>query len=179
MDKMKEKTLTKDYKFHGHVINLRTDTALSPDGQEVYREVVEHPGGVAIALENEKGEFFLVTQYRYAQERVLLEFPAGKKEPGEDHFETAKREIAEETGYEGKDYVYLGEMVPTGAYDTEVIDLYYAKQGRFVGQHLDEDENINVSYMKLDEIIDAIMDRKIIDGKTIAMAFMIRELKNR
>ena len=175
----KEKQLSAEYHFKGKVINLRTDQAVTADGQEVYREVVEHPGGVGIALEDEEGKFFLVTQYRYAQEMILKEFPAGKKEPGEDPFLTASREIIEETGYEGKDYVYLGKMVPTGAYDTEVIDFYYAKQGEFKGQHLDEDENLNLSKMTLDEIIDEIMEQKIIDGKTIAMAFMIREYKAR
>ena len=97
---MIEKTKEKNYKFHGKVINLRTDLATAPDGSEVYREVVEHPGGVAIALEDEDGTFFMVTQYRYAQEKILLEFPAGKKEIGEDPMDTAKREIIEETGYE-------------------------------------------------------------------------------
>lgn len=174
-----EKTKTKNYIFNGKVINLRTDTAETPDGAEVYREVVEHPGGVGIALEDEQGRFFMVTQYRYAQEKVLLEFPAGKKETGEDPLTTAMREVIEETGYEGKDFVHLGYMVPTGAYDTETIELYYAKKGEFKGQHLDDDENLNVSLLTLDEIIDMIMEKKIPDGKTIAMAFMIREYKLR
>lgn len=176
---MIEKTKEKNYKFHGKVINLRTDLATAPDGSEVYREVIEHPGGVAIALEDEDGTFFMVTQYRYAQEKILLEFPAGKKEIGEDPMDTAKREIIEETGYEGTDFIHFGFIVPTGAYDTETIELYYAKKGRFLGQHLDEDENINVSKMTLNEIIDGIMEKKIPDAKTIALAFMIKAYKER
>ena len=93
--------------------------------------------------------------------------------------ETARREIAEETGYEGEDFVDLGPLVPTGAYDTEVIEMYYAKAGRYVGQHFDFDENLALSLMTLDQIIDEIMEQKIIDAKTIAMAFKIREMKNR
>ena len=75
--KQYEKTLKKDYLFNGIVVNLRRDQAELPDGRQAVREVVEHPGGVGIALEDEEGKFFMVTQYRYAQERVMLEFPAG------------------------------------------------------------------------------------------------------
>lgn len=177
--KQYEKTLKKDYLFNGIVVNLRRDQAELPDGRQAVREVVEHPGGVGIALEDEEGKFFMVTQYRYAQERVMLEFPAGKKERGEDPFMTAQREIAEETGYEGRNFYYLGKIVPTPAYDTEVIDLYYAKTGRFVGVNFDDDENIEMIRMTLDEIIDAIMKGEIDDAKTTSMAFLIRESKAR
>ena len=102
-----------------------------------------------------------------------------KKEINEDPFITAKREIIEETGYSAKDFVYLGQMVPTGAYLEEVIDMYYAKADKFIGQHLDEDEFITLKKFTLDEIIDMCMSNEICDGKTIAMAFMIRELKRK
>ena len=120
---LKEKQLSADYRFRGHIINVRVDEARMPDGQIVSREVVEHPGGVGIALEDEEGKFFLVTQWRYAQEQVTIEFPAGKREKGEDDLLTARREIIEETGYEGEDFVYLGSMIPTGAYDSEQIGM--------------------------------------------------------
>lgn len=174
-----EETLSKTYRYKGYVVNMRSDEVRLPDGTQALREVVEHPGGVGIALENENHEFYMVSQWRYAQGRVLREFPAGKREKGEDPLETARREIAEETGYEGEDFVDLGPLVPTGAYDTEVIEMYYAKAGRYVGQHFDFDENLALSLMTLDQIIDEIMEQKIIDAKTIAMAFKIREMKNR
>ena len=177
MEELFEKQIATEKIFDGVVVKLRKDKAVLADGSEVYREVVEHPGGVGIALEDEEGKFFFVKQWRYAQEKVLLEFPAGKKEPGEDPFITAQREIAEETGYTGKDFLYLGQMVPTGAYDSEVIDFYYAKIDQKVGQHLDEDERIHVYRYTLDEIIEMVMNKELSDGKTIAMAFMVRELK--
>ena len=75
----------------------------------------------------------------------MTEYPAGKREPGEEPLLTAQREIIEETGYEGRDFVYLGNMVPTPAYDTEVIELYYARSGKYIkGQHLDDDESIRL-----------------------------------
>ena len=70
---MEEKTLAKSYVYEGDVVNLREDKAQIDDGQIVDRVVVEHPGGVGIALEDEDGKFFFVKQYRYAQSEVTLE----------------------------------------------------------------------------------------------------------
>ena len=105
----------------------------------------------------------------------MLEFPAGKKEIGEEPFQTAQREIVEETGFAGKEWHYLGQMVPTPAYDEEVIDMYYAEKGEFLGQHLDPDEQLNVSKMKIDDLIEEIKEGKVTDAKTMVMAFLVRE----
>ena len=176
---LKETTISETTVYDGHIIKVRLDEAKLPDGSTAPREVVVHPGGVGIALEDEEGKFFFVTQYRYGQGQVMLEYPAGKKEPGEDPLETAKREIVEETGYEGTGFVHLGSLVPTPAYDTEVIELYYAKQGEFRGQHLDEDENINLTKLSLDEITERIVRGEVTDAKTVAMTFLIKEFKER
>ena len=177
MEQIREKTRRKTTVYDGHIIKVRLDEAELPDGTTAPREVVVHPGGVGIALEDDEGKFFFVTQWRYGQEKVMLEYPAGKKEQGEDPLTTAKREIIEETGYEGEGFVRLGSLVPTPAYDTEVIELYYARQGKYVGQHLDEDENINLSKLTLDEITQKILSGKVDDAKTVAMTFLIKEFK--
>lgn len=174
--KLKEKTLKQNIKFSGQLINVRHDEVELPNNKITTREVVEHPGGVAVAMCDEKGDFFLVTQYRYAQQKEMIEFPAGKLEKGENPFVAIQREIAEETGYEGKDFIFLGTMVPTGAYLEERITMYYAKAGKHVGQNLDEDEFIRVTKKSLNEIIEMIFHGEIEDGKTIAMAFMIKTL---
>ncbi len=176
---LKETTLKETTVYDGHIIKVRLDEAELPNGETAPREVVVHPGGVGIALEDKEGKFFFVTQWRYGQRMVMLEYPAGKKEPGEDPLTTAKREIIEETGYEGVDFVRLGSLVPTPAYDSEVIELYYAKQGEYRGQHLDADENINLTKLSLDEIIDRIVKGEVTDAKTVAMSFLIREFKAR
>lgn len=175
--KLHEKQISYTYPYKGRVVNVRVDEAEIANGSIVSREVVEHPGGVCIAMEDEEGRFFMVSQWRYAQERVLLEFPAGKLEKGEDPREAILREAKEETGYEAVDLEEIGEFVPTGAYGQELVHLYYAKKGNYVGQHLDEDEDVVVSKMTLDEIIEAIMKNEIIDGKTCVLAFKIRERK--
>ena len=78
---------------------MRHDKVTLPDGTETIREVVEHPGGVAIAALTDQNELLLVDQFRYAQQRIMREVPAGKREPGEDPLVTAQRELQEETGY--------------------------------------------------------------------------------
>ena len=70
-------------------------------------------------------------------------------------------------------------MFPTPAYDTEVIDMYYAKKGKYVGQHLDEDERIDVCKLTLDELSDKILSNAIPDAKTIGMTFLVKENKER
>ena len=127
---MEEKTLAKSYVYEGNVVNLREDKAQIDDGQIVDRVVVEHPGGVGIALEDEDGKFFFVKQYRYAQSEVTLEYPAGKREAGEDDLNTAKREIVEEVGYEGTVYKYtldeITDMIVKGEiHDAKTIGMTF------------------------------------------------------
>lgn len=179
MHDLTQKTCKKEIIFEGQILRVRKDEAEMPDGQLVEREVVEHPGGVGIALENEDGKFFLVRQWRYAQEQETLEFPAGKKEKGEDPLMTAMREVVEETGYEGCDWKYLGSMMPTPAYDTEVIELYYARKGAFRGQHLDSDEDLDVTFYSLEELTEAVLAGKLRDAKTMYLTLLLRELKAR
>ena len=80
---------------------------------------------------------------------------------------------------EGTDFVYLGKMFPTPAYDNEVVDFYYTKKGAYRGQHLDDDENINLSRMTLDEIIEGAVEGRIPDAKTMCMALLIQQMKLR
>ena len=91
-----EKTIDSREVFKGRIIRVRFDTVRLPNGKEGTREVVEHPGGVAILAIDSEDRVLLVRQYRYPFERVLTEIPAGKREPGEPPFITAQRELREE-----------------------------------------------------------------------------------
>ena len=171
--------LTREEIFEGNILHVYKDTVEIEDNLTVEREVVQHIGGVGVALEDTDGKFFFVKQWRYAQQEETLEFPAGKKEEGEDALTTAKREIQEETGYTGKDWIYMGKIYPTPAYDTEVIDLYYAKVDLYIGQHLDEDEKIQIYKYRLEELKELIMEGKIPDAKTVSMAMYLCQMKKR
>lgn len=93
-----EKTVERHVLFEGAIVTLRRDKAQLINGQVVSREVVEHPGGVAILALDEENNVTLVQQYRYPFHQVLLELPAGKLDAGEDHRPAAIRELSEETG---------------------------------------------------------------------------------
>ncbi len=171
---MEEKRIGSERIYEGKIINVRRDEV--EINQKVYpREVVEHHGGVAILAMNDQKEIFCVTQYRYAQQRVMMELPAGKLEKGENPLLCAQRELQEETGYSAKTWNYLGELVPTGAYLEEKIYMYFAQDLSYVGQNLDEDEHVSVSQHCMEELVEMIMKNEIIDAKTIAMILMAQK----
>ena len=166
---LKEKTLSSELKFTGRIIRVVHDRIELPDGNLSMRELVEHPGGVCVAAVNEHGEFLIVEQFRYAFKTEILEFPAGKLEPGEDPLEAAKRELIEETGYEADAMLSLGEVWPSVGYLTERIHLYYAPITHFVGQKLDPQEFLNVKTYSYDQLVSMVNHNLINDGKTIAL----------
>ena len=139
-----EKTLSKDYKYNGKIINMRVDEAQLENGKTAIREVVEHSGGVCVAALDEQNRLLMVKQFRYPYGEVLLEIPAGKREKGEDPLDCGKRELEEETGYTAEKYTDLGKLYPTPAYVDEVIYMYYAENLSKTHQHLDEDEFLSV-----------------------------------
>ena len=105
--KLYEKTLEKKEIFNGRVIHVTEEIAELEDGSTALREVVGHPGGVCIAALTENDELLFVRQFRYPYKEVLLELPAGKLEKGQTPLENGKRELLEETGAIGKEYVTL------------------------------------------------------------------------
>ena len=104
-----EKCLESREIYKGRILRLRVDTVALPNGKTSLREIVEHPGGVGILALDENGCVPMVTQYRYAFSRTLLEIPAGKREPGEEPFTTARRELKEEVGATAADWQPLGK----------------------------------------------------------------------
>lgn len=164
-----EKTLEKNYKYKGRIINLRVDKAQLPNGKECTREVVEHYGGVTVAAINEKNEVYFVNQFRYPYQEVLLETPAGKLEKDEDPFEAGKRELEEEAGVRAEDYYDLGLFYPTPGYCGEIIYLYAARNLTLTNQNLDEDEFLNVVKIPLEKAVQMVLNNEIKDGKTQAV----------
>ena len=113
-----EKTLSSEKIYDGAIIHVRRDRVLLPNGHTSTREIVEHPGGVGILALEADGTVLLVRQYRYAFGRTLLEIPAGKREPGEEPFVTARRELREETGSIAESWTPLGSLIASpGCYD--------------------------------------------------------------
>lgn len=168
MDESKyaEKILDSETIFNGKIITVRVDSVELPNGNKSKREIVEHHGGVGVIAVTPKREVFMVTQYRIAAKSMMLEIPAGKLELGEDPLEAGIRELEEETGYKANKVVPLGVYYATPGYCEEKLSLYLATDLEFVGQHLDENEFLNVSKIPLDELYNMVMDNKIYDCKT-------------
>ena len=163
---LEEKTLSSEQKFDGKVVKLFVDQVELENGEKTFREVIKHPGGVCILPLDGDNNVLMVRQFRYPSHKVLLEIPAGKMEYGEDHRECGLRELKEETGCTCDEFTYLGNLIPTPAYDTEVIHMYLARGLHSGEQKLDEDEFLEVEKIPLDKAVEMVMNNEIADAKT-------------
>ena len=155
-----EKKLTSELKMKGIIVNVYHDKAELCDGRVVGREVVEHPGGVTILPVDEDGMCYMVQQYRYPMQKLMLEAPAGKLEPGEDPMVCAVRELSEETGFSADEYIYLA-------------------LGLHAGQvHPDEGEFLNLEKHSIQELLDMVMDNQIEDAKTVIAVLKAARILN-
>lgn len=161
-----EKTVSSESIYEGKVISLRKEVIVQPDGRKAEREIIAHSGGVGVIAVDDDKNVYMVSQYRTAAKSMMLEIPAGKKEYGEDPLECGKRELIEETGYEGGEFIHLGDYYATPGYCEEVLNIYLAKNLKFVGQNLDDGEFLNVSKHSLDDLYQMVMNNEIHDAKT-------------
>ena len=161
-----EKTVTKNYVYHGKIIKVRNDDALLPDGNPCKREVIEHSGGACVLCVLPQG-VLMVKQYRYAYGECLYEIPAGKLEPGEDPMAAAKRELEEEGGVIAGELKLLQVIYPTPGYTNEKIYLYEASNCQFGNAHLDEDEFLTAEFIPLDKAKAMLINGEFKDSKTI------------
>ena len=143
--------------------------------------VIRHPGAaLAVPIDND-GQIVILRQYRFAVSRRILEFPAGTLEKGEDPLTAMKRELAEEAGYEAKQWDFLGEMLPCPGYSDEVINLFLARNlKRLDTQPLgDEDEDLEVLHMTANDLNKCISsDSELLDGKSITAWLRTCQLLN-
>lgn len=151
----------------GGFLEVRKDVVQLPDGQQATREYVQHAGAVAVVPLLDDGRLVLVRQFRYPIGRVLLELPAGKRDPGESTLACAMRELQEETGYTALEWAWGGEIHNAPAYSSESIWIWFAR-GLVAGpQRLDAGEFVEV--VTLDSAaLDALSARDpLTDVKTI------------
>lgn len=161
-----EKTLRSETVYEGPIFKITHDTVELENGNTAVRDVLLHHGGVCVLPVNENGEVLLVKQFRYPFRTATLEAPAGKLEKGEDHAVCGRRELLEETGCTCSEYTFLGEMLPTPAYNSEITYMYLARELSYEKQSLDPDEFLDVVKMPLTEAVERVMDGTIRDGKT-------------
>ena len=176
MKKFEEKTIHSQPIFKGKVISLKVDDVTLPNGETSKREIVNHPGAVAVIAITGEGKLVVVEQYRKALERSIIEIPAGKLEPGELPEITAARELEEETGYGCNELTYLQSFATSPGFADEVIHLFVAR-GLYKIENraaMDEDEFVELMEITVEEGERMIAQQKIFDAKT---AFAILWLK--
>ena len=176
--KLLEREKSSELIYDGKVLHLYRDEIILPDGSEGIREYCNHNGGVCVLPLTDDGEVILVRQYRYAHRKLTLEIPAGKLEKGERNnlAAAALRELKEETGAECDDLVYLGEIYPSPALLSEVIYVYFARGLKFGERHLDDDEFLECERIKLEKVLEMIINGEIPDAKTQIAALRVWKL---
>lgn len=168
---LEEHKLEGEQIFDGRMLKVFRDTVRLPNGGEAVREYVRHPGAVVIVALLDNGHLLFEHQFRYPLDRVFLELPAGKIDPGEAIVDTAVRELREETGHEAREWRYLGVMHPCIGYSDERIEMFLARGLSHVGAQLDHEEFLEVTSMPLEGALAAVMNGRITDAKTITALF--------
>ena len=174
-----ETVLASERIYEGRLINLRVDQIRTAAGVESVREIVEHPGAIALIALDETGRVLLVKQYRHAVRAVTLEIPAGTLEPGEEPLAAAQRELREETGQRAGQLDRLGGIYTAPGFSTEYIHFYLATQLAPDRLAMDEDEVIDLLRLPLTEAIDLIRAGQIDDGKTVGGLLLAQAWLNR
>ncbi len=169
MSTLEEKTIQTQEIFSGKVISLHLAEVKLPNGKTAKREIIKHPGAVAIIALTDENKIVMVEQYRKALERTIVEIPAGKLEKGEVPADCARRELEEETGYECKSLDLLVSFYTSPGFADEIVHVFMAK-GLSKKEHaadLDEDEFVNLEELTLDEALQYVKEQKIYDAKTV------------
>jgi len=155
----------------GKVVNVRRDTVRMPDGQEVGREVIEHPGAVGIVAMDEAGQVLLIRQYRHPVGRQLWEIPAGLRDvDGEPPLATARRELLEEAGYLAADWQVLADFFTSPGITSERLRVYLARglvrvpdaEREYVPDH--EEAHLTIEWAPLDAVISRILAGDLHNG---------------
>lgn len=163
-----ETVLASERIYEGRLLNLRVDQVRTATGVESVREIVEHPGAVALIALDEVGRVLLVKQYRHAVRAVTLEIPAGILEPGEEPRAAAQRELREETGYRAGQIDRLGGIYTAPGFSTEYIHFFLARQLASDRLAMDDDEVIDLIRLPLADAVDLIQTGQIDDGKSVS-----------
>lgn len=167
MNDLVEKFIKSEVAFEGNLLTVRRDTVELPNGKHATRELIQHPGAVAVVPIRNDGKILLVRQFRYPVDQLTLEIPAGKLDPGEEPEACAKRELEEETGYKAKKLRLLSSILTTPGFTNEVIHLYLAEDLVLAEQCPDEDEFIDVEVFTKEEIKKMVENGTICDAKSL------------
>lgn len=179
MGNMEEKTVKKDKIYSGKVIDLYVEEVELPNGKAGKREIVKHPGAVAVIALTPDQKIVMVKQYRKPLERTIVEIPAGKLEKNEDPQEAALRELEEETGYTAPSLRKVASFYTSPGFADELIHIYIADKIELLEtkKELDEDEFVELQLVSLEEAQQLVDSQEIFDAKTAYAVQYLQLLK--
>lgn len=164
---LREETIASQQVFRGKLLEVRSDRIRLPDGVEATREFIVHPGAVMVVPILDDGRLVMERQWRYPLERVMLEFPAGKLEPGEPTLSCAQRELFEETGYRAREWALAGALHNAIAYSNERIEIWFARGLTAGERRLDDGEFLDLQLCSAEELDRRCAAGEVTDAKTL------------
>jgi ADP-ribose pyrophosphatase len=165
--------------FRGRKIQVAVDTTVRPDGQTVERDVILHPGAVAIIPLVDAQHVCLVHNRRPIVGQTLFEIPAGTLEPGEPPEVAAVRELEEETGYRAGCWQKLTEFIPSPGVLSERMHLFSAQELSPGAMRLQKDEDLQPRVISWSTALTWVLDGTIIDAKTLIAILLWDRLRQK
>ncbi len=165
--RIEERTINSTLVYQGKIIQVKSKDVLLADGSSATRDVVEHPGAVAVVAMDQNRQIYLVEQYRSPLEKTLLEIPAGKLDEGETPAQAALRELAEETGKTAGEIRKLISFYASPGYSNERIHLFLALDLKETKRDPVPGEFLRIQKREIAQILKMIDKGEIEDGKTI------------
>jgi ADP-ribose pyrophosphatase len=162
--------------YDGYFLKVQSDQVRLPNGKPATREFIKHPGAVVVLPVFDDGRILMERQFRYPLDRVFIEFPAGKIDPGEAPLACAMRELREETGYSARQWQFVCTIHNAIAYSDEHLDLYLARGLTAGDAALDDGEFLDVYSASLEELLAGVREGKITDVKTIIGIFWLERI---
>ncbi|PWF48317.1 NUDIX domain-containing protein [Massilia glaciei] len=173
---LRETRIDGEVVYDGGFLKLARDIVSLPNGKHTAREYIKHPGAVVILPLFDDGRVLLERQFRYPLDRVFIEFPAGKIDPGEASLDCARRELQEETGYIASDWQSVCTIHNAIAYSDEHLDLFVARGLTAGPTKLDDGEFLEVFTATVPEMLEMVRGGQITDVKTIIGAFWLEKI---
>lgn len=177
-DQLREETIGREELLRGRFLRVLRDTVRLPDGGSDTREFIVHPGAVMVVPLLDDGRLVLERQYRHPMGRVMIEFPAGKLDAGEDTWACGRRELLEETGYTAREWARAGVLHPVISYSTEFIEIWFARGLVLQQRSLDAGEFLEVFSAGLDDLLAWCRDGTVTDAKTVSAALWLQNLRS-
>lgn len=173
--KLTEKTTHKESIYKGRIVDLHLHEVELPNGKTSKREIINHPGAVALIALTEEGKLLMVKQFRKALEKEIVEIPAGKLEAGENPEDSAIRELEEETGFKTNQLNKVISFYTSPGFADEIVHIFKAENLTKGSSSTDEDEFVEVMEVTLEEAEKMIETEEIHDAKTVFAVQYIKQ----